>query len=83
MPRYDVFLCQIGTYFYADVEVITVIQAKARLIKESIRRKFIMGRIFKYLVYLVVLLGLGVLGYAYLGDMSAPQTEVSIPVEPQ
>lgn len=42
-----------------------------------------MGRIFKYLVYLVVLLGFGVLGYAYLGDMSAPQTEVSIPVEPQ
>lgn len=42
-----------------------------------------MGRLLKYLVYLVVLLALGILAYAYLGDMSAPQTEVSVPVEPQ
>ncbi len=42
-----------------------------------------MGRLLKYLVYLAVLLALGILGYAYLGDMSAPQTEVSVPVEPQ
>jgi hypothetical protein len=42
-----------------------------------------MGRLLKYLVILVLLLSIGVLAYAYLGDMSAPQTEVSIPVEPE
>jgi hypothetical protein len=42
-----------------------------------------MGRLFKYLVILALLSGIGILAYAYLGDMSAPQTEVSIPVEPQ
>lgn len=42
-----------------------------------------MGRLLKYLVILAVLLAVGILTYAYLGDMSAPQTEVSIPVETQ
>lgn len=42
-----------------------------------------MGRLVKYLVYLAVLLSVAILAYAYLGDMSAPQTEVSIPVEPE
>ena len=42
-----------------------------------------MGRLLKYLLYLAVLLCLGILAYAYLGDMSAPQTEISIPVDPE
>ena len=42
-----------------------------------------MGRLVKYLFILALLLSVGVLAYAYLGDMSASQTEVSIPVEPK
>ena len=44
-----------------------------------------MGRLIKYLFYLVVLGFLALVGYAYVGpyfgaDFSAPQTEVRIPV---
>lgn len=46
-----------------------------------------MGRfLFKFLLYLVVLVAIGLVGYAYIGpffgvDFSAPQTEVRQPVE--
>ena len=44
-----------------------------------------MGRIVKWLIYLVILGGLALVGYAYIGpyfgaDFSPPQTEVRQPV---
>ncbi|WP_171052670.1 hypothetical protein [Ruegeria sediminis] len=44
-----------------------------------------MGRLIKFLVYLVCLSFIGLVGYAYLGpffgvDFSAPQSEVRQPV---
>ena len=41
-----------------------------------------MGKAIKYLIFLVVLVFAGLLGFAYLGDLSAPQSEVTIIVEP-
>lgn len=45
-----------------------------------------MGRILKWLFYLAVLGGLGLVGYAYVGpyfgaDFAPPQTERRLPVE--
>ncbi len=40
-----------------------------------------MWRIVKFLLILVVLGALGLVGYAYLGDLSPDQTDVSTPVE--
>lgn len=44
-----------------------------------------MSRIFKLLVFLIVVGGIGLVGYAYVGpffgaDFSAPQDEVRVPV---
>lgn len=44
-----------------------------------------MGRLFKYLIYLLILAALGLVIYAYLGpwfgvDFSAPQGEITLPV---
>lgn len=44
-----------------------------------------MGRLFKYLIYLCLLAGIGLVGYAYLGpwfgaDFSPPQGEIRKPV---
>ncbi|MGC3937076.1 hypothetical protein ACOTTU_04665 [Roseobacter sp. EG26] len=44
-----------------------------------------MSRIFKLLFFLIILGGIGLVGYAYVGpffgaDFSAPQTEVRVPV---
>ena len=44
-----------------------------------------MGRIVKYLIYLIILAGLGLIAYAYVGpwfgvDFSAPQSEITLPV---
>ncbi|MBY6134537.1 hypothetical protein AB9K35_20550 [Leisingera sp. XS_AS12] len=44
-----------------------------------------MGRLFKYLIYLVVLAAVGLVAYTYVGpwfgaDFSAPSTEVRKPV---
>ncbi|MGR3615835.1 MAG: hypothetical protein ACU0BB_07315 [Paracoccaceae bacterium] len=44
-----------------------------------------MGRLVKFLVYIVCLVGIGVVAYAYIGpwfgvDFGAPQSEVRIPV---
>lgn len=44
-----------------------------------------MGRLIKYLFYLIVLAAIGVVGYAYVGpwfgaDFSPAQSEVRIPV---
>ncbi len=44
-----------------------------------------MGRLIKFLIYLIFLGGIALVGYAYLGpffgvDFSAPQTEVRQPV---
>lgn len=44
-----------------------------------------MGRLFKYLIYLIILAAIGLVVYAYAGpwfgaDFSAPQTEVRKPV---
>ena len=40
-----------------------------------------MLRLLKLLFILIVLLGLAVVGYAYLGDLSADQEDVSEPVD--
>ncbi|NVK96230.1 hypothetical protein KQ247_17000 [Ruegeria pomeroyi] len=44
-----------------------------------------MGRLIKFLVYIICLAAIGLIGYAYLGpffgvDFSAPQTEQRLPV---
>ncbi|WP_298836100.1 hypothetical protein [Roseobacter sp. S98] len=44
-----------------------------------------MGRLFKLLIYLLILGFLGLTGYAYVGpffgaDFGAPQSEVRVPV---
>lgn len=39
-----------------------------------------MGRLIKFLFLVVVLIALAVVGYAFFGDLSAPQSEVSTPV---
>lgn len=39
-----------------------------------------MGKVIRFLLFLVFLAFLGLLGYAYLGDLSKPQTEVTVPV---
>lgn len=44
-----------------------------------------MGRLIKYLIYLVILAGLALVAYTYLGpwfgvDFSPPQTEIREPV---
>ena len=44
-----------------------------------------MGRLFKFLIYLIILGAIALIGYAYLGpffgaDFSAPQTEIREPV---
>lgn len=39
-----------------------------------------MGKFIKFLLILVCLGFLGLLGYSYVGDLSAPQTEVTVPV---
>ena len=41
-----------------------------------------MGQLVKYLFYLAVVAFLGLIVFAYVGDISAPQTEVTVPVEP-
>ncbi len=40
-----------------------------------------MWRIVKFLLILLVLGALGLVGYAYLGDLSPDQTDISAPVE--
>ncbi|MEM6887838.1 MAG: hypothetical protein AAF636_06820 [Pseudomonadota bacterium] len=44
-----------------------------------------MGRVFKLLIFLIVLAAIGLVGYAYVGpyfgvDFSAPQAETRTPV---
>ncbi|MDB9856994.1 hypothetical protein OAC63_01210 [Amylibacter sp.] len=39
-----------------------------------------MGKVIRFLLILIILGFLGLLGYSYLGDLSAPQTEVTVPV---
>ncbi len=39
-----------------------------------------MGKLFRILLILVALGFLGLVGYSYLGDLSAPQSEVTVPV---
>ena len=45
-----------------------------------------MGRIIKWLIYLAILAGLGLIAYAYVGpffgaDFSAPLQEIRVPVD--
>ena len=40
-----------------------------------------MGRLLKLILILIVLGGLGLVGYAYLGDLSPEREAVSEPVE--
>jgi hypothetical protein len=54
--------------------------------KETGRQGFsLMGRIFKWLIYLCILAGIALVGYAYIGpffgaDFSAPLHEIREPV---
>ena len=40
-----------------------------------------MGRILKYLLYLVVLAAIGLVGFAYLGKLDPNQQDKTVPVE--
>lgn len=40
-----------------------------------------MGRLIKFLLFLIVLGAIAFVGYAYLGDLSPDQSDVSVPVE--
>jgi len=40
-----------------------------------------MGILLKLIAMLVILGGLGLVGYAYLGDLSPKQTDVTTPVQ--
>lgn len=40
-----------------------------------------MGRLFKVFLFLLMIGFVGLVGYAYLGDLSPEQSEVSEPVE--
>ncbi len=40
-----------------------------------------MFRLVRYLLYAVVMLLVGAIGYAYLGDMTVPQREIVQPLE--
>ena len=40
-----------------------------------------MGRLWKFLLALIVLAGLAFVGYAYFGDLSPAQEDISRPVE--
>lgn len=40
-----------------------------------------MGRLFKLLLFLIVLGILGIIGYAYFGDLAPSRVEVNMPVE--
>ncbi len=40
-----------------------------------------MLRSIRYLFYLVVLLSIGIVAYAYLGDISVPQRDVELDIE--
>lgn len=39
-----------------------------------------MGRLFKALVFLLVVGFIGLVGYAYLGDLAPDRSEISLPV---
>jgi hypothetical protein len=40
-----------------------------------------MGRLIKYVIYLIVLCAIGIAGYALIFDLPAPQSEIVKPVE--
>lgn len=40
-----------------------------------------MVRLLKFILYLLVIVAIGVIGYAYLGDLSPEQEDRSVPVE--
>ena len=39
-----------------------------------------MGKLIRFVIFLIVLGFLGLLGYSFVGDLSTPQTEVTVPV---
>lgn len=40
-----------------------------------------MGRLIKYLFYIIVLAGIGLVGYALVSDLPAPRTDITKPVD--
>lgn len=56
--------------------------ALGTILKKGLRQEVIeMMRLLKLLFVLAVLVGAAVLGYAYIGDLSPEQSDVSAPVE--
>lgn len=54
--------------------------------KQNLRQRSPMGRLIKFLIYLICLSFIGLVGYAYIGpffgaDFSAPQSEIREPVD--
>jgi len=41
-----------------------------------------MFRLLKILFYLAIICGIGIVGYALFFDLPAPQSEVTLPIEP-
>lgn len=40
-----------------------------------------MGRLLKFLFFVILIGAIGLVGYAYLGDLSPEQKDISTPVE--
>lgn len=40
-----------------------------------------MGRLVKFLAFLIILCFIGLIGYSYLGDLSSPNVEIIYPVK--
>lgn len=41
-----------------------------------------MGRLFKLVFYVAILMLLGLVGFSFLGDLSVPQKEIVLIIEP-
>ncbi len=42
-----------------------------------------MFRLIKFLFYLAVIGGIGIIGYALFFELPAPQSELTVPIEPR
>jgi len=46
----------------------------------KVNRGTTMGHIFRGILYLVILGGIGLIGFAYLGDLTPEREEIRVPV---
>lgn len=60
--------------------ILTQRRARKRRAGQGTGRSWIVARLIKYLIYVVIFCGIVVAGYALVFDLPAPQTEISVPV---